>query len=277
MNFKEKYKNEMDALPFSSDYEIRLTDALKNTAPLKKTAFIRPKKKIIRLLAAIISIIVILSVSTVAEPSMSPPEELDEVFQKSTSGWENRWKRRRTFPMTFSCEDVAYEDISPTILGIASGKFLNEYEGFSADEAKDYFVVALYDREGYLTLENDLGIKISPFIFGREPWEVNSSTLCTDMRVTAKNGVIYYLFDTGFLERFKGKTIYFAAYEGDSPTEEIFTVKKNGEIAFNESFKGFHAIHYLPLDLTDTHPEIAEEMLLKDDLAKLVHGKRPSD
>ncbi|MBR5437752.1 MAG: hypothetical protein IKV21_02425, partial [Clostridia bacterium] len=176
-----------------------------------------------------------------------------------------------------SCEDVTYEDISVTISGIASGKFLNECDGFSADEAKDYFVVALYDMEGYLTLENDLGIKISPFIFGREPWEVNSTTLCSDIRVAAKNGVIYYLFDTGFLERFIGKTIYFAAYEGDSPTEEIFTVKTNGEIAFNESFKGFHAIHYLPLDLSDTHPEIAEEMLLNDDLAKLVHGKRPSD
>ena len=226
MSFEEKYKKEMDSVAFSADYEIRLNDTLKSTEAPKKTAFIRPKKKIVRLLAALVSVILILSVSTVAEPSISPPEKLDEVFQKSTSGWENRWKRRRTFPMTFSCKDVAYEDISLTILGIASGEFLNECEGFSADEAKDYFVVALYEHEGYLTIENDYNIKVSPFIFGREPWEVNSTTLCTDIRVAAKNGVLYYLFDTSFLERFKGKTIYFAAYEGDTPTEKIFTMKK---------------------------------------------------
>ncbi len=265
MSFKEKYKNEMDSVTFSSDYEIRFTDVLKSTEDIKSVKIIR-KRKTLTLIAAIISMFVILSVSTVAEPSQHSPDATTVQFQNSVTDFEDRWKKGKKLPYESGDEKYAF-----TLLGIASGAFLDNCDGFSADGNKDYFVTAIRGHDGTdLSLKNsEFPIKITPLIYGREPSETNSFTLCEDVRITEKSGVIYYLFDTSFLENFAGRILCFAAYEGDSPTSEIFTMKENGIIAFNENYKGFGRIFELPRDISETYPKIAEEMLSEDILSKL--------
>ncbi len=265
MSFKEKYKKEIDALSFSANYEMRLREAIKKAE--KKSSFpFNGKRKILSLIAAVITAITLLSVITVAEPSSHTPDATTEQFQGSVTAFEDRWKKSKKFPYERGDEKYTF-----TVLGIASGSFLNNCEGFSADESKDYFVAAIRSTEGnYLSLEDgSFPIKVTPLIYGREPWETNGSTLCRDTRLKEKNGVIYYLFDTAFLEDFVGRTICFAAYEGDTPSNEIFSIDEKGIISFSEGYKSFGKISELPADMSGTHPEAAEEMLSQDILSKL--------
>lgn len=267
MSFEEKYKKETDALVFSSECEERFLKAMKNADTQKSTVTFKSRKKIIRLLAAIIFVILILSVGSVAEPSLHSPGATTAQFQESVTDFEDRWKKGKKLPYERGDEEYAF-----TVLGIASGEFINSCEGFSADVSREYFVTAVRGCNGNdLTLKNgSFHIKITPLIYGREPWVTNSSTLCEDIRTTEKSGVIYYLFDTSFLENFAGRTICFAAYEGSIPSSEIFTIEESGIIGFNEHYKSFGSIIEMPLDLFDTHPETAEKMLLNDELADLI-------
>ena len=271
MSFKERYKKETDSLPFSSDCEIRFIEAMKKAEKDSRVTVIS-KRKIFFTLVAVITVMVILSVSTTAEPTQYTPEVTAVQYQRSNSLWEDRWKPSRQFPHT-----TGSPEYSVTVLGITSGEFINSCGGFSADEGREYFVTAVRAHEYVkLTLENgEFPIKITPLIYGSEPWVINSSTLCEDAIVTEKNGVIYYFFDTSFLERYEGRTYCFAFYEGDTPSAEIFTMKENGIITLNEDYgigeecSKFGCIIEIPRDMSDTHPEIAEEWLMNDVLSKL--------
>lgn len=271
MYFEEKYKKEIDSLSFSYDSEIRFIEAMRKAEKNSKVSVVS-KRKICITLVAVITAMIILSVSTTAEPTQYTPEVTSVRYQRSNSLWEDRWKPSRQFPHT-----TGSLEYSVTVLGITSGEFINSCGGFSADEDREYFVTAVRGCDGVdLALENGQHpIKITPLIYGSEPWVVNSSTLCEDVIVAEKNGVIYYFFDTSFLERYEGRTLCFAFYEGDTPSSEIFVMKENGIITLNEDYgigedcDKFGCIIEIPRDMSDTHPEIAEEWLLSDVLSKL--------
>lgn len=266
MSFKERYKNEIDGLSFSDDYEMRIREAIKK-AERKNSFSFNGKRKLLFLAAAVITVSTLLSVITVAEPSSHTPDATTEQFQISVTDFEDRWKKSKRFPYESGDEQYAF-----TVLGITSGDFLNNCEGFSADEGKDYFVAAIRSTESrQLSLEDgSFTLKVTPLIYGREPWETNSTTLCSDTRLTEKKGVIYYLFDTAFLEGFAGRTVCLAAYEGDTPSNKIFSLNEKGIISFSEDYKGFGKIFELPSDMSGTHPEAAEEMLSEDVLSSLI-------
>jgi len=271
MKFEEKYKNEIDSLSFSSDCEERFIEAVSKAEKNTNYSFISKRKTFIALVA-IVTAMIILSVSTTAEPTSYTPDATTVQYQMSNSNFEDRWKPSRKFPKTKGNEEYLF-----TVLGIASGEFINNCDGFSADVTKDYFVTAVSGHNGAdLRLENgQFPIKITPLIYGSEPWVTNSSTLCKDTIVAEKNGVIYYFFDTSFLERYEGRTVCFASYEGDTPSSEIFVMDENGVISLKQGYgflndcEKFGCITELPRDISDTHPEIAEEWLLKDVLSEL--------
>ncbi|MBQ7116630.1 MAG: hypothetical protein IJN88_00300 [Clostridia bacterium] len=265
MSFEEKYKKEIDAIAFSPDYENRLKSSIQ-AKKNKDTASVSKKRKAIGLLAAVITVAVIMSVTTAAEPSSHTPDATTVQFQSSVTDFGDRWKKGKRFPYESGDEEYAF-----TVLGTASGTFLTGCDGFTADEDREYFITAIRGHDGTdLSLESgSFPVKITPLIYGREPWAVNSSTLCEDVRVAEKNGVIYYLFDTSFLRAFPGRIICFASYEGDVPSPEIFTMNENGTISFSEKYEGFGRIIEIPQDMSDTHPEAAEKILLNDELSKL--------
>lgn len=265
MNFKERYKKEINSLSFSSDYESRIKERMEQ-AKNNKNITVISKRKLLNILVAVTAVITLFSIITVAEPSGHSPDATTVQFQSSVTNFEDRWKKSKKFPYESGDEEYAF-----TVLGIASGRFLNNCDGFSADIGREYFVTAIRGRDGLdLTLKNGkFRIKVTPLIYGREPWETNSSTLCEDVNITEKNGVIYYLFDASFLDCFEGRIICFACYEGESPTPEIFAMKENGIITLSKNYKGFGCITEISQDMTGTHPEIAEEILSNDELSKL--------
>lgn len=263
MSFKEKYKKEADALRFSSDCNERFAEAMKNASEGNRSVPVTKKKKAALLLAAVITIMLVLSVGTVAEPSQHSPDATTVQYQSSVTDYEDRWKGSKKFPY-----EKGDENYTLTVLGIASGEFLNSCDGFSADEGREYFVTAVRGRDG-TRLSPDTAVKIIPLIYGRDPSETDGTALCKDVRITEKNGVIYYLFDTSFLEGFEGRTVCFAAFEGDNSADEVFTMDEKGVISFSQGYRGSGYIIELPRDLSDTHPERAEEMLLSDELSGL--------
>lgn len=265
MSFKEKYKKEIDGLSFSPDCEKVFTEAMKKTEK-KSRIRIKNKGKAFCIPAAVIAVTVLLSAGTFAEPTQYSADATVADFQDSLTDFEDRWKASKKLPYEKGDEKYAF-----TVLGITSGAFLNHCDGFTADEGREYFVTAIRGRDGIdLTSENGgFPIKITPLVYGREPWETNSTTLCEDVRTAEKNGVIYYLFDTSFLDRFEGRIICFACYEGAAPTAEIFTMNEAGTVSFSEKYTGFGEIIEMPQDMSGTHPEIAEQILSKDELSKL--------
>lgn len=264
MKFKEKYIKEMNQVQFSQSFESFLVDKLKGTAERKELSLIIKRRKIIRVLIAVISAILLLSVSTFAVTSLRSPERVTENAQKASNTiFENRWKKSKKFPYEYGNEKY-----TATVLGIASGTFLNSCEGFTAEEDSSYIVTAIRSSEG-LTLKDGSPLIITPLIHAREPWEINRDTLGTDVKEFEKNGVLYYLFDTAFLDAFAGRTVYIAVFEGTSPSPDVFKMKEDGTITLNENYKGFGKIWELPSDMSQVNPEKAEEMLSEDVLSQL--------
>lgn len=266
MNFSEKYKKEIDSVQFSGSFETFLIDEMKGASKINISTNTVKRNKAVRVLLAVISAIVILSVSAFALTSLRSPVSPDKSSEKASNTiFENRWKKSKKFPY-----ESGNEEYMVTLLGIASGSFLNSCDGFSGEENKSYIVVAIRN-EGVssLNLKDGTPLQISPFIYGREPWETNYKTLCPEVKEFEKNGVLYYLFDTSFLDAFAGRTVYISAYEKAYPISEIFTMKEDGAIAFSESYDGLGALWELPADISQANPQKAEEMLEEDTLGKL--------
>ncbi|MPN15632.1 hypothetical protein SDC9_162966 [bioreactor metagenome] len=83
---------------------------------------------------------------------------------------------------------------------------------------------------------------------GYKPWQVNAWTLNGGYSSFVYEGVNYYIFECSNIEIFADHTVYLAAYEGNAPSADIFTIDQDGVISFAEGFHAPHALFTLPLD-----------------------------
>ncbi len=254
MNFKEKYKKETDSLSFSSDYEVRFADAMKKAEEGKDVIFVMKKRKKIRLLAAVISALLILSLTAYAAVTLLSPQEVARELGKEEL--TDKWKQSEKFPFTSGDEEYTV-----SVLGYAPDNKLNIIDGEATEENRTYLVISIARTDGTpLKAVYGMPLQISPLVKGYEPFKVNLWTFGSGANGLEKDGVLYYLFETADLEMFADKTVYIAAYEGFTPMDAL-TMKEDGTITYKDDYTGFKAIFELPLDESKANPEAVEELL----------------
>lgn len=254
MNFEEKYKKEIDALAFSSDYEVRLAEAMKKTEKGKDVMIVMKKRKTVRLIAAVISAILILSLTAYAAVTLLSPQEVaDELEMEELN---DKWKNSEKFPLS-----SGNEEYTVSVLGYASDTELNNISSETTEENRVYLVISIAKTDGTpLKAIDGMPLQISPLVKGYEPFKINLWSFGSGANGMEKDGVLYYLFEMSDLEIFADRTVYIAAYEGFTPMDAL-TMMEDGTITYKDDYIGFKAIFELPLDKSKANPEAVKELL----------------
>lgn len=150
-----------------------------------------------------------------------------------------------------------------TLSGVVSGAGLSELcDG--TDASRSYVVAAVARTDGKaMTQEESSALTITPLVAGQKPWEVNAWTLEGAYTSFIQEGVCYYVYEYNCLEMFADHIVYLAAYEGFSPSADLFQVGQDGSIAFQNSFTAPHALFTLPLDASKADPDAVAAFLDK--------------
>ncbi len=254
MSFEEKYKKEIDSLSFSSDYEVRLSDTLKKAEEGKDVITVMKKRKTVRLLVAVISAMLILSLTAYAAVTLLSPQEVADELEMSDLN--DKWKSSEKFPFA-----SGNEEYTVSVLGYASDTELSNLDSEATAENRAYLVVSIARTDGTpLKAVDGMPLQISPLVEGYEPFKVNLWTFGSGANGLEKDGVLYYLFETADLEIFADRTVYIAAYEGFTPMDAL-TMKEDGTITYKDGYIGFKAIFELPLDESKADPDAVKELL----------------
>ena len=151
---------------------------------------------------------------------------------------------------------------SVTLHGIVSADKIQEIDGAQVEDSRSYIVVSVVCNDGSLPdVTEGMPLQFSPLVGGYEVHKVNLWSLEAGGTGLQHNGVQYYLFDTRNIEIFADHTVYIAAYEGFIPSKDIFTMKDDGTIAYNEKYEGFRAMFTLKLDESKADPEKVKALL----------------
>lgn len=254
MSFEEKYKKEVDKLSFSPDFEIILTEKLKKAEKGKEVIKVMKKRKTLKVLAAVISVALLLSLTAFAAVTLLSPQQVADRLEMGDLS--DKWKKSENFPFTSGDEEYTV-----SVLGYASDKELNEINGELTEENRIYLVVSIArtDRTP-LSSADGMPLQISPLVEGYEPFKVNLWTFGAGADGLQSDGVLYYFFNIGDLEIFADRTVYLAFYEGFTPQGALM-MNPDGSIDFREDYEGFRALFELPLDESKADPEAVEKLL----------------
>ena len=148
-----------------------------------------------------------------------------------------------------------------TFLGKTTGTILNMTEGFEAEEARTYAVIAIRNTNSTpLSLIDGMPVQPVPVIEGYMPFRTRG--IMQSAQGMEREGVLYYLFDYENLEIFADRTVSIALIEGSIvPTPEILTMDENGKIIYADGYTGIKGIFDLPMDKSKADPKAAEELL----------------
>lgn len=251
MNFKDKYKEEIDDIVFSESFESDTAELLRQ---VKSEAYLMSKKrKSLKVAALVVAAVLILSFSAYAVMQLlSASQVAQTVGEKELA--------QVLAQNDFTPVTVKGDTYSVTTLGMASGKNICELDGIQISEDRSYVVWAVYRNDSEpLSLVDGSPIQVAPVVDGYRPsllWEVGMSASGTE-----KEGVLYYLFDYTDLEALADKKVSLMAFEGFFPTADILTSDVNGKVVYAEDYSGFKGVFELDLDESKADPVKAREIL----------------
>lgn len=161
-----------------------------------------------------------------------------------------------------------------TLLGMVSGKNLNDFESYANGELqadRTYAVVAIANADGTKMQEKDeegcmVGYLdkffVSPFIEGYDPNRYNAYTFNGGVTYFVKDGVLYWLLDTDNIEMFANHTIYLGVTENLGAIGEAYTYQEDsGKIEKNKEYSGINALFTLPIDKSKASEEEAKKYM----------------
>ncbi len=258
MNWND-YRNAVDRLPFSDDFQERTEKLLRrHMQETSEKERITMWKKPFMKIAAAAAVLVLLTASAYAAVRFMSPSQaaefagyplLAQAFERGEGAVLN--------------ESVETGDYRVTLAGLVSGSGLDSWNQ-QVDQARTYAVVVLERLDGAALGNPDfpfMDYTLTPLVKGFVPWAVNNWTLDAGAQGFDRDGFYYYLLDVQNLEMFADHTVYLAFYEGSVPSREIFRVEEDGTIAFAEGFEGPHALFTLPLDSGKANPAAVEAFM----------------
>lgn len=217
----------------------------------------------------IAAVIAVLSVTVFAAISFLTPKDVAERFQK--------YELAELFSENDTILDIPAQssgDYTIELLGMTSGKNLDEVADAYVDEELTYIVGAITKKDG-TPMKDYSDLMITPLVRGYEPWRINIFSLGDGSKHSfIYDGVEYFLIECGSVEIFADKQVYIAAFEGIVPNRETFAFSKDGAISFNDSYTGTKFLFEVPLDESKADPAAVKALLEEQEWDKvpLVYG-----
>lgn len=255
---QDEYKAAIDAIKFSQTFERDTTLLMLQAAEKEKKKENTSMKshKILGIPALSAIFIVVFAVSAFALTALLGPK--DVATQAGDMALAKAFDSKDALIIDQSVETGEY---IINLAGIVSGKDLSDYYEEAQDD-KSYIVASVAYADGReIKQAGDPEITFSPLVKGYKPWQVNAWTLGGGYCSFIYEGVNYYLFECSNLEIFADHTVYLAAYQGGAPSADIFTISKDGEIAYTDGFDAPHAMFTLPLDPAKADPQAVKQLL----------------
>ncbi len=252
MNFKNKYKEEINSIPFTDTFEEDTVALLKGVAK-RKEKIMTVKRKPIKIAAAVAAVITLLTFSAAAVISLlSASQVADHFGQKELAVvFEEN---------TYEPQTVTDGKYTVAFLGMAPGTEVCIVGGTEIDENRSYAVWALYRNDGTpLSILDGSPIMVIPVMKDYKPnvfFRFGMSASGTE-----KDGVLYFLCDYTDLEVFADKDVSLIVYEGSFPTIKILTNNENGEVVYADGYEGIKGSFTLNLDESKADSEKAAELL----------------
>lgn len=227
MNQKE-YRAQVDAIPFSPDFQARTIARLAQLAQEKEQKTMQKGKFRIGLVAAVAA--AALTITAYAAVVMLRPQDVAREVGNTT------------LAAAFEGEDaIAVNDsqtvgeYNVTLMGLLSGQGLSLVEGLpdSITRDKTYAVLAYSRIDGDPITDDVPQLTVSPLVEGYAPWEVNAWTLEGGTHTFAQEGILYYLFECDNVEPFANRAVYLAVYPGTHlpPNAATFAISDEGHIS----------------------------------------------
>ena len=170
----------------------------------------------------------------------------------------------------FSKEDTLFEipaqtsgDYTIELLGMTSGKNLDEVVDTAVDKELSYIVGAITKKDGS-PMTDYSNLMITPLVEGYKPWHVNIFTIGNGGKSGfIYEGVEYFIIECESVEIFADSQVYIAAYEGGAPSTKEFSISEDGKISFNKSYEGMSVLFEIPLDDSKANPEAVAALIDK--------------
>lgn len=239
---REEYRAQMDAVPFSPDFQDRTMARLSELAREKEK---KPMKKF-NLRTGLVAAAVAAALSVTAYAAVVLLRPQDVARQAGNRALAAAFERGEAITVN---ETKTVGDYAVTLMGLAGGESLSQVEGLESEVAQDktYAVLAYARTDGEAIEEDVPDLTVTPLVEGYAPWRLNAWTLEGGGATFAQEGVLYYLLECDSVEPFADHTVYLAVYPGTHvpPSAETFRFdQETGAI----TPKGDTALFILPLD-----------------------------
>ncbi len=265
----EEYRNAVDRLPFSADFQARTQEALRTCIQEEKEYTM--KSHILRKVLLTAAAVTLLTVTALAAARLLTMDQVAGLLEQPLLA-----EAFKSEDAVLLDESVETGDYRVTLVGLVSGLGLDSLNE-DLDETHTYAVLALEKLAGEpLSDETLTQFTMTPLVSGYTPWSVNLWSLNSAACSIDQDGVHYRLLDIQDLELFADRTVYLAFYEGGSPSREIFGMDDQGNIHFQKDFAGPKALFTLPLDPSKADPAAAQALVESTGLA-YVYDPDPED
>lgn len=256
---QQEYRAQVDAIPFSPDFQARTVARLAALAPKKETKAMTKKPLRTVLIAAAVA--AALCATALAAAVLLSPHDVAQRVGNQTLAAAFESDRAVSVNKT---ETVG--DYNVTLMGLVSGDDLDQMDGVSRD--KTYAVLA-YARADGNPIEDDVPeLTVSPLVEGFAPWQVNAWTLGGGTHTFAEEGTLYYLFECDSVEPLADHTVYLAVYPGTHipPSNQLFSFDEATGV-FAPQAGADVAMFPLPLDKSKADPQAVQDLLgwMEDD------------
>lgn len=263
---KRKYREAIDQLSFSEDFEARTIELLRQKAqPATGKEKRTMKRKVFWRAAIAVCLVAVLSVGGFAAGQLLSTREasqyLDNDNMRAAFSGENVIEINETQVMG---------DYSVTVLGIAPGEDLRKYG--ATNSSHNYVMMAFQGTNGASVEDFLKNFKVTPLVSG---YSVEMDfVLGQKLNGILLDNVWYVCYDISNLELFADRDVSLAIYKQKFPVDvdgavfyqagDVFTALEDGTIAFREDFPEEHAMFTLPLDESKADPEAAERLIDED-------------
>ena len=214
-------------------------------------------------IAATLLIMVAMTALTYAAWSLLSPDQVADHLGRPTL--QQAFQRPEALLLNEIVESDKYR---VTLLGLISGRGLDDWrnmDGLEADES--YVVLAIERTDGTIHDFTDpaaFGAELyfSPLVQGYRPHVLNSFVLGAGGSRTIIDGVEYVIFSVRSLEIFADKTVYLWVSSGIQEHYAAINYDMDtGEMSAKEEYEGLNVLFTLPLNPENADPEQVRQLI----------------
>ena len=206
----------------------------------------------------------------------------DQVIEEMGRQYEQSYWELGDLKEAFSADNAIYINetqscggFDVTLLGVTSGKNLTRYK-YIADgveqEDRTYLLFAIEHESLELSSSQDFEgyFEVFPVVMGYD-YETYRGVFehAVGGREFKKDGILYYMYECGNLEKFADHDIYMCVSDDLGLTEYSYLYDNDKNmIARNEEYEGLNALFSLPLDPSKADPKAVEEAIRESEEAR---------